>query len=200
MTRWQRNVIRVAVGLFLFSLLWLAWDSRTADAATSARKPRCAIKDPAPPEIRTGDGVVGFTNQRYMVGEWFNECLDPVLEIGSHVCLLEYDLPITDESPAQVVDCSANRERVPFTLITPVFADVYLLAKCSYTTIPRMYLLEGYGWAQSLPTDGAIRYVSKPKRSRMVMADTKRSKGIIHYCHVTAAGTSWRGFKYDLKP
>lgn len=169
-----------------------------APASLVARKPRCAIKDVSPPHVVTGDGKVGFTNQRYMVGEFINTCRDAVLEMGSQACLLEYDLPVSDDSTPVIVECAANRERAPFTLITPVFEDLYLLAKCDYTTIPRMYAISGYGWAQSLPTDGAVKYVSQPKRSGIVMADAKKSHALVHYCHVTAAGTTWRSFKYDL--
>lgn len=174
----RKHVLAVAL---LATLVALAVGS---DSQASS-KPRCAVKNPEAPRI-LGSNPKGA---KFIWGEFLNRCLDPVLEMGSYACLEEIDNP---GGPAKPIECHANIDRP--VLFAPHETNVFMVAKCDYTSIPRYYQVTGYGWALSLPTDGGRKYKSTTQTSSKFGLQMN-GKGAVHFCHISPAGTSWRNFR-----
>lgn len=177
--------------MLLLIAVVLVTQAGSASAAPAAKHPRCAIKNPTAPVMIKGDGRIGAKKQWYMWGEFLNRCVDPTLLMGSFACLQEYNYPGAEP---KLVECYTNEDKAPFTLIAPHETNVFLLAKCEYTTFQRFYRVSGYGWTIALPTDGGQKYQSKQMFSPKFLP-TANGEGDLHYCHLSAANTSWRSFR-----
>lgn len=162
---------------FLLLIVVVAGLIAAGAQAATPKGPRCAIKNPDPPKI------INAGPETFLWGEFHNKCLDPVAEMGSYACLEEREYP---EGPSRVVECHANVDRP--VLLVPHQTDVFLTAKCDYTTIPRYYHISGYGWAISIE---AQRFRS----ARMTSGDwglAQSSKATKRFCHITARNAQWR--------
>lgn len=163
---------RILILLGVLSILLTA-----AHANAASRGPRCAIKNPDPPRLINA-GVEAF-----LWGEAHNRCLDPVAEMGTYACLEEREY---FGGPSRVVECHSNVDRP--VLLVPHQTDVFLTAKCDYTTIPRYYHISAYAWAISLE---AARFRS----ARMISGDwgiAKSSRSTKRFCHISARNAEWR--------
>lgn len=182
----MRIVALFAVGLIAVSVTGTA---RSSSDATGSSKPRCAIQNLKPPRILGSDPK----GQRFIWAEFVNVCKDPVLEMGTYACLEEIEIP---GGPAVPVDCHANIDRTPFTMLTPHETSVFMVAKCNYTTIPRYYQVTGYAWSVALVGQPPLLeefQTGKVKSGLWHLA--KNGPGDVHFCDISPAGTSWRNFR-----
>lgn len=178
----MRTGIRVWVcGVIL--LLLIAGRADAAPPGTELPGDQCRVKAVGPLWTQGADG------DAYMWGEFINQCKRPMLEMGAYACLEEVEYP--GDAP-RLISCSANRDRP--VLYGGHETELFMIAICKYTTVPRYYQISGYGWAKFLPNDGgqiatSVKITSKTwKRVRLF-------KGNVRYCHIPNAYVKWRDHK-----
>lgn len=163
----------------LVLLVTLAALASTA-VAQAHTGPRCAIKDPVPPPflINSTSGVA------YLVGEFLNRCVDPVLVMGTYACLEEFDFP--EDPKPRLVECHANVDTP--VLIAPHETNVFMAAVCDYTTIPRWYRITGYAWSISLEAEP---FKSNPTSSQK-WSNAAHGASTKRFCHISKKGAKWK--------
>lgn len=173
--------MRTGVRIWVCGVLLLLLAAGRADAAPPVSQgpaDQCAVM----PE---GPRIVGTLKKTYLSGAFHAKCKRNMREVGVYACLMEIEYP---GDPGRPVECVADR-------MFPYFMNdtltLTLVATCEYTTIPRFYVISGYGWGIFLPNDGGLPARSPEAKGRPFKRVLTQG-GSVRYCHISAKNMRWK--------